>query len=345
MDLVSVVVPIYNVEKYLDRCVESIVNQTYRHLEIILVDDGSPDNCPHMCDQWAKRDNRIRVIHKRNAGQGIARNTGIENANGEFICFFDSDDYVDEKLIEKAHARITETDAEMLIYGCYQANPEKEQYIPRIPEPDKEIYRGTEVQELFLPMFLAPDIGNGKHAKIPRSAWGAMYRLSLIRQLNWCFVSEREIISEDIYSHLVLYKNVKKVVILKEALYYYCENGNSFSRAYRSDRFEKNKFFYIKCCDFCDEADLPYVVKRSCMEPFVSFTIATLKQEVSSGQKQKQKIKHIRQMLDDALLQQVLVTKKHDKMNRKKRLLFWAMRKKLSYLCYLFVWVQNVSQQ
>ena len=92
---VSIIVPVYGVEKYLDRCVESLVKQTLTDIEIILVDDGSPDNCPRMCDDWAHRDSRIKVIHKSNAGQGFARNSGIEIATGEYIAFVDSDDYME----------------------------------------------------------------------------------------------------------------------------------------------------------------------------------------------------------------------------------------------------------
>ena len=91
--LVSIVLPIYNVEKYLDRCIKSIVEQTYQNLEIILVDDGSPDNCPQICEKWRNLDSRVKVIYKDNAGLGMARNTGIENATREYICFFDSDHY------------------------------------------------------------------------------------------------------------------------------------------------------------------------------------------------------------------------------------------------------------
>ena len=91
-ELVSVVVPVYNVENYLNRCLDSIVSQTYKNIEVILVDDGSTDMSSSMCDEWRYRDNRIKVVHKKNAGLGEARNSGIENATGKYICFVDSDD-------------------------------------------------------------------------------------------------------------------------------------------------------------------------------------------------------------------------------------------------------------
>ena len=99
--LISVIVPIYNVEKYLTKCIESIINQTYKNLEIILVDDGSPDKSPIICDEYAKKDNRIKVIHKKNGGLSDARNYGMSLATGEYISFIDSDDYIDEEMYEK----------------------------------------------------------------------------------------------------------------------------------------------------------------------------------------------------------------------------------------------------
>ena len=94
MDLISVIVPVYKVDQYLNRCVESIVNQTYKNLEIILVDDGSPDDCPTICDTWAKKNSRIKVIHKTNGGLSDARNAGLETATGQYIAFVDSDDWI-----------------------------------------------------------------------------------------------------------------------------------------------------------------------------------------------------------------------------------------------------------
>ena len=92
--LVSIIIPVYKVEPYLDKCVQSVIAQTYKDLEIILVDDGSPDRCPQMCDEWAQKDKRIRVIHQKNCGLSGARNTGIREAKGEWLYFLDSDDWI-----------------------------------------------------------------------------------------------------------------------------------------------------------------------------------------------------------------------------------------------------------
>ena len=97
---ISVIVPVYCVEQYLEKCVSSIVNQTYKNLEIILVDDGSPDNCPQLCDDWQKKDKRIRVIHKENGGLSDARNAGLRASSGELVMFVDSDDWIDAETIE-----------------------------------------------------------------------------------------------------------------------------------------------------------------------------------------------------------------------------------------------------
>lgn len=113
--LISVIVPVYKVEKYLRKCIDSIINQTYSNLEIILVDDGSPDDCGKICDEYANNDNRIRVIHKENGGLSDARNKGIELATGKFIAFVDSDDYVSVDYIEYMYNMIRETNSKLAI--------------------------------------------------------------------------------------------------------------------------------------------------------------------------------------------------------------------------------------
>ena len=113
MDLISVIVPVYKVEQYLDKCVQSIVEQTYKNLEIILVDDGSPDSCGAMCDAWAAKDSRIKVIHQENAGGAAARNTGLDAASGMLIAFVDSDDYLAPSMYQRLYAVLHKTGADI----------------------------------------------------------------------------------------------------------------------------------------------------------------------------------------------------------------------------------------
>ncbi len=112
-DIISIIVPIYNTRRYIDKCVESIVNQTYKNIEIILVDDGSTDGSDKKCDEWKEKDKRIKVIHKENEGASSARNVGIENAKGKYIAFIDSDDYIDLDIIEALYKRLIETNSEI----------------------------------------------------------------------------------------------------------------------------------------------------------------------------------------------------------------------------------------
>lgn len=118
--LVTVIVPVYNVEKYLSRCVDSIINQSYKNLEIILVDDGSTDSSGAICDEYANKDSRVKVIHKENNGVSSARNTGLDSANGVYIAFVDADDYIELDLVTKAYRSITDSGADLLKFGVYE---------------------------------------------------------------------------------------------------------------------------------------------------------------------------------------------------------------------------------
>lgn len=124
MPTISVIVPVYKVEAYLDRCVQSILDQTYTDYELILVDDGSPDNCGAMCDAWAKKDSRIRVIHKENGGLSDARNVGFEASTGEWITFIDSDDYIHPKMLEALYHAVVEHNVKVSICGYAQTTGE-----------------------------------------------------------------------------------------------------------------------------------------------------------------------------------------------------------------------------
>ena len=114
---ISVIIPVYKVEKYLDRCVNSVLNQTLKDIEVILIDDGSPDGCPAMCEEYKKKDNRVRVIHKENGGLGYARNSGLEIATGEYIAFVDSDDFIEEDMYESLYSDAIKYNADVVLQG------------------------------------------------------------------------------------------------------------------------------------------------------------------------------------------------------------------------------------
>ena len=340
--LVTVVIPVYNVEKYLDRCVGSVVAQTYRDLEIILVDDGSPDRCPQLCDEWAAKDSRIRVIHKENQGLGMARNTGIDCAAGAYICFFDSDDYIAPNTIELAYKLARRERAEFVIFGMTNVDRDGKVTGVCIPAAQRRGYAGPEVQQWLLPEMLGPDPATGQSAEIPPSACCMMFSADLIRRANWRFASERQIISEDIYSLLGLYAHVSKAALLPEPLYFYCENDASLSHSYRPDRYAQNKQFYEKCVELCRVCGYSDTVIRRCAEPFLRNTIAAMKQEVAHHDRRTALLR-LRGIIDDELLQKVLREKRCDKTNLKKRILFLAMGCKQYHLCYVLLAAKNAA--
>ena len=125
-DVISVIVPIYRVEEYLNQCIESIVNQTYQNLQIILVDDGSPDRCGEMCEEWARRDKRIEVLHKKNGGLSDARNAGLAIATGDCIAFVDSDDWIEPTMYEAMLSVLAKENADLVACGIVDSYPDKE---------------------------------------------------------------------------------------------------------------------------------------------------------------------------------------------------------------------------
>lgn len=127
MPKISIIVPVYNVEKYLEKCVRSILAQTFTDFELILVDDGSPDSSGAMCDQFAEQDQRVKVIHKENGGLSDARNAGIEIATGEYLGFVDSDDYIADDMYELLYTNIVKEDADLSICGIYDVYEGKSQ--------------------------------------------------------------------------------------------------------------------------------------------------------------------------------------------------------------------------
>ena len=213
-DLISIIVPIYKVEKYLDKCVQSIVSQTYTNLEIILVDDGSPDRCGQMCDTWAERDSRIRVIHKVNGGLSDARNAGIDASHGDYLMFIDSDDYISPVMAEKMLETLVETDSDCV--SCYI----------EIVGAERPVVSGTEVMILGKVEALR-ELSILRGGFLWVSACNKLFKRELFTDLRFPVGK----IHEDQYiMHHVFYA-CNRVAIIPEYYYYIVQNEESITRA------------------------------------------------------------------------------------------------------------------
>lgn len=235
---ISVIVPIYNVEIYLDRCLQSLCRQSLQDIEIILVDDGSTDKCPQLCDDYAQKDNRIKVIHKPNAGLGYARNSGLEIATGEYIAFVDSDDFVDTDMYRILYSKAHERQLDVLFCGYFSYK--NGQIIKSIKETEDYIeYKNAECQNVLLGMLF--NCGNReKIVKYEMSVWHSIYKRDIIHNNNINFCSERVFCSEDIIFHIDLIKECKCIGFIPTPLYYYCYNDMSLSKKPRFDRVHKD---------------------------------------------------------------------------------------------------------
>ena len=209
-ELISIIVPVYNVEKYLEKCVDSIINQTYKNLEIILVDDGSKDSSGKLCDSLKEKDGRIKVIHKQNGGLSDARNAGLKIANGKYIGFVDSDDYIAKDMYQTLYSLSKKHNADISIVSYY------------------EIYGGKVISVRDTKNLVIYDkIDAMKEVLIDRSiqsyAWNKLFKRELLEDIE--FPTNKNF--EDIATTLLLFEKANKVVLLEDPKYYYVRRDDS----------------------------------------------------------------------------------------------------------------------
>lgn len=212
--LISIIVPIYNVERFLDRCVQSIINQTYKNLEILLIDDGSPDDCPNIAAQWARKDYRVKVYHKSNGGLSDARNYGLDRAKGEYIAFVDSDDYIEPEMYEIMIKGILDNQCELACCGRYYTNDSKNIQSRVLPDC-KLLTRNDAVREL---------LNNGC---VEEAAWDKLYSITLWDNVRF----PKDEINEDIVVMPKILSRCTHIIHVGTAFYHYCYNGTSITKS------------------------------------------------------------------------------------------------------------------
>ena len=220
-DLISVIIPVYKVEKYLCRCVDSVLEQTYTNMEIILVDDGSPDNCPVMCDEYARQDSRVKVIHQENAGLSGARNAGIDMAQGQWLAFVDSDDYLAADFLERLYQACVDTGSSLSVCRWEYVHGET---IPEHGTGETRVYTGREMlANLYVP--------DGSYFVV---AWNKLYRKELFEDIRYPLGR----IHEDEATTYRIYDKVKKAAYVDRSLYDYFVTPVSITRGFNPKRMD-----------------------------------------------------------------------------------------------------------
>ncbi len=241
---ISVIVPVYKVECYIHICIESVLRQTFSDWEMILVDDGSPDTCPAICDRYAQADSRIRVVHKQNAGLGYARNSGLDAASGKYVCFLDSDDYLASNTFEYCY-RIAEREAADQVRYMFSRITDRDavNMQPLSVDDGYVIGIGRDGVEPVLDI-ISPLISK-RHffATTTASSCTALYRRDLIERHGIRFHSERELMSEDYIFSIDFGMVCRKIVYTPYEFYYYRHNPSSLSSIPRLDRFDRAVHF------------------------------------------------------------------------------------------------------
>ena len=222
---VSVIIPIYNSEQYLEKCIKSVIEQEYENIEIILINDGSEDNSGIICDMFAKRDNRIKVLHNTNQGVSISRNLGINIASGEYLFFMDSDDYIEANTISVLIERVKKSKSDLLIFGYNNIDKIKKNTI--VYNLDKIIHI-DELLEIML---------DKKYYMYFNYLWNKLYKTECIKNNKILFNSQVNL-GEDALFNVEVYKNIKNIEFVKLPLYnYVLKDSNSLTS-------KKNKIEY-----------------------------------------------------------------------------------------------------
>lgn len=275
--LLSIIVPVYKVEKYLPRCLDSILAQTYKNLEVLLIDDGSPDNSGAICDEYASRDNRIRVFHKENNGVSSARNLGLKEAKGEYIGFVDSDDFIASEMYAVLVANLEEHDADISICGFVQEDTSG--VFHRYFKEDITINLSTDEQiECLL-----------ENRYYRCSIWDRIFKKEVLNNVS--FHKDIKIYEDMLFDYEAI-KNSQKAVYTSTPYYYYCENdSNSAARSPFSD----TKMDIIKVCNtIFEDIKINYPeIQRIARNAFVRNNIMCAQLAVPSGYDNEDNLKLI----------------------------------------------------
>lgn len=334
--LISVIVPVYNVEKYLDECIQSLLKQTYDHIEIILVDDESKDSSGLMCDKYANEYKNINVFHKNNGGLGYARNTGLEHANGEYLIFLDSDDYLDVGYIENFYKEMISNYADACMGGYTSVQGDNQTVV--INGLAGNTFVDRDILKKIVPLMCGRD-KNG--ISVQMSACMVMYKTSIINDFKLRFSSEREYISEDLLFNIDYLGKCKRVVCTDITGYYYRYNSQSLTHTYLVDRLEKQKKMTSKIVEVTTELGIYDLCEQRILNTFLGWTRSCLKMEQENEKHISTKIKYIESICNDTFIQECINKQKRGEDKSLSLLINQMIKYKCKYVLLLVMYLKS----
>jgi len=334
---ISVIVPVYNVEKYLPCCMNSLLNQTFTDIEIIIVVDKvspPPDNCPAICDEYAKHDHRIKVVHAINEGLGLALNAGLEVATGEFIAFVDPDDYIETNAYEKLYSMSVDTKADAIYFPFQRFNDQGERWRKNYYK-EKLYHTEEEIRGLMLNM-----ISNRPEAKkdlnIECSVCCGFFRHDIIRMHGLRFKDERELISVDRLFNVEYLKYSSKIITIPDAFYNYRVNPLSMTRVTKTDSIVKNYFYYQYLLEMLKTNNFGMEGYLRATRFFIGYCRNSIRSFIQSSLSRREKMQWLREVVNQPVWREIASSYPYKQLPLKYALHFYLLHKGYRRLLYYY---------
>ena len=340
---VSIIVPVYNVENYIERCLNSLVNQTFKDIEIITINDGSTDKSLELLNKYAKEDIRVSVIDLGDEGVSYCRNLGIEKANGKYIMFVDSDDWIDFNMVEVMYKKAEENNIDLVM--CSYIREFKDHSKKKIFNlPEEIIYKEDKVKNELLRKLVGPvkeELSNPEMLDALGTVWGKLYRADIFKENKINFVDLKEIGSaEDTLFNIFTFNYLKKVMFLNKPMYHYWrDNPKSVTSQYNSKLKEQRKVFFKYISDFIKENNFEQVFEEALNNRICTSVLGLGLIECSKNNKISgiNKIKNIKKIINEEYIRNAYKNLELKYFSIHWRIFYFFIKNKMSFCSYLML--------
>lgn len=337
---ISIIIPVYNTGKYLKKCVDSVVNQTYHNLQILLIDDGSNDGTSLLCDEIGKSDSRIEVFHKQNEGLGLTRNYGLKYAVGDYVTFLDSDDWIEKDHIFNLYDGFQKNCVD-LVMGTNTKCSNEGNEIKKTEMPFYGVFDDNGINHKIIPNIISASDTAKLDLGIPMSVCFNLYKLDIIKNNNLTFPSERYCVSEDFFFNYKYISLCQKVSVIKEYGYYYRMNPKSITHSFNEKQIERTFNFYIELKKIVKEtnktSNLDNRIYRCGIAKFRHLLIVICTSDVNFSKK----IKYVKKVLGNAHVEEALNKYNLSYYRPTLRFISYCMKYKLVFIIYALIKLEN----